>query len=537
MGMFARSRRWIGRALGAGWSGVHRLRFGRELVLEIDIDAADRASDVQMLIVLLDRIAADLRVVGVILWLRGSPGGWSAADDLRKAIARLRAAGKRVVAWASTLDNAGCWVGAAADALYVAPGGEVGLVGLGTELVFFGELLDRVGVQTDFEAAGAYKSFGETWSRRHASPENREAVQSLLEDLQATLLRDLAADRGLTEEEALAAVFAGPLTNEEAEARRIIDGVRYPDEVRAALEELGPLVDLQSWERSDRLRRWLRSWGTIERVCVLHLEGPIVMEEQPSATSIDADTAIAALEDLAEDDSVRGVVLHVDSPGGSALASDLIWRAVVQLQERKPVVAAFGDVAASGGFYLAAPVRIVARPTTLTGSIGVFGGKVVATGLLRTLGVAAQPVLGAPNAAWDGPLRPFNDEQRARFRVMLGRTYDAFVERVASGRGRPVEEVEPHCRGRVWTGRQAHALGLVEELGALDDAIRLVSEAAGFEPERVDHIELHPVPMWRAFVESYVGGKIPGLTGMAELALLREPRAVWAMLPFRVRVR
>lgn len=536
MGVLARVKRVMGVPLGKAWGALHRLRFGADVVLELDIEPQDRASQVQMLLGLLGRASVDPQVRAVLLWLRGAPGGWSAAGDLRDAILRLRSCGKPVVMWAPVLDNVGCWIGSAADRLYVAPGGEVGLVGLGTELLFLGDLLEQIGVETDFEAAGAYKSFGEMWSRRHASPENREATQSLLDDLQATLVAQIAEGRNLTEQAVHEAMADGPFGPERAEALRLIDGVRYPDEVRLELEREGAVPDLARWDRSDRARRWLAASGITDKVVVLHLEGPIVMEEQPSATVIDSDSAVAALEELGDDDGVRAVILHVDSPGGSALASDLIWRAVMQLRERKPVIAAFGDVAASGGFYLAAPLPIVARPTTLTGSIGVFGGKVVASGLLRTLGVAAQPVRSSANAGWEGPLRPFNDEQRARFRAMLQRTYDAFVERVASGRGRPVDEVEPHCRGRVWTGRQAHELGLVEALGSLGHAIALAEEQAGLKPGRVwvEHLDLHPIPFWRSWVESYVGGRIPGL---AEAALLREPKAVWAMLPFRLRIR
>ena len=277
----------------------------------------------------------------------------------------------------------------------------------------------------------------------------------------------------------------GPMGAEEAKSLGLVDETLYEDQfVQWIHEQHGEdtrLLPFSRWAFFHGIRRRLAAFGDNKKViAVLHLEGPIVMEPGNSSQFIHGRKVASLLRDLKEMDSISAIVLNVNSPGGSAVASDLIWREVEQMGLEKPVVAVFDDVAASGGYYLSAPAaEIIARHGTLTGSIGVFGGKLVLGGLMRKVGVHSHAFTAATHANYFSPNQKFNDHQRKRFRASLQRFYDGFVHRVASGRRRPLEEIEPHCRGRVWTGRDAIALGLVDHLGDLDFAIDRARALAG----------------------------------------------------------
>jgi protease-4 len=282
-------------------------------------------------------------------------------------------------------------------------------------------------------------------------------------------------------------------------------------------------------------------------VAVLHLEGSIVMDDSGgfagrSRPMIRARKVLPMLQELREDERVGAVVLHVNSPGGSALASDLLWREVGLLAKAKPVIASFADVAASGGYYLSAPVaEIFARSATLTGSIGVVGGKLVIGEGLRKVGVFSQTVTAASNATVFSPNRVFSDEQRVRFRQSLQRFYDGFVERVAEGRNVAFADVEPHCRGRVWTGRQAKERGLVDRRGDLQDAVERARVLAGLDALNFVRWDLpgHKVSMVERAVAGRlgaVGASLLGMVGMGPVAevFAAHPGEPLAVLPFEV---
>ncbi len=459
-------------------------------------------------------------------------------------------------AWVESPGNAAMWLASACDRVFLLRTGEVALVGLGAELTFLGGVLDRLGVEADIVAAGAYKSFGEQFTRTFASAENREATGLVLDDLQAALLDDVAAGRGISREAVRAAMDAAPLGPQDALAAGLVDALMYADELDAWVTEAhgeeASRVPFERWAAVDAVIEGIEGWGQeSEGVAVLHLSGSIVMDDSGFGTMIRARKVVPVLKALREDPSVRAVVLHVDSPGGSALASDLIWREVELIKRTKPVVASFEDVAASGGYYLAAPAtEILARPGTLTGSIGVVGGKLVAREGLRRLGVHAQTVGEAPNAHVFSPMAPFTDEQRTRFKASLDRFYDGFVSRVAAGRRRPVDAIEPHCRGRVWTGRSAIERGLVDRIGSLDDAVGRAASYAGLRAGAYRRVDLTVEPR-RSFVSKLVQGVLRGavaspsakaiasLLGASALVdvLARHPAEPLAMLPLDLRVR
>ncbi|MEZ4321356.1 MAG: signal peptide peptidase SppA [Myxococcota bacterium] len=545
--------------VGAAWGAWHRMRTSTHAIVDVRVRALEDAHSRELWLTSLRRLAGDAAVEAVVFHIEAAPGGWAACQDLRAVIARLRDAGKATYAFVEAPGNAAVWLATACDRVFCVPTGELSLVGVGVEMTFFGAALEQIGVRPDFEAAGAYKSFGEPFTRSFASPHNLEAMEALVHDLHGQLVADIAADRRLEPEAVQALLDRAPLAAEEAVVDGLVDQLLYDDQLGSWLEEhhgeRSKRVDFKDWRFRDRIQARIDQWGHGEgTIAVLHLDGGIVMDDESARTLIRARTVVPILEELRKDDSVKAVVLHVNSGGGSALASDLMWREVEQLRRRKPVVASFEDVAASGGYYLAAPAaEIFARPATLTGSIGVFGGKLVVGEALRKVGVSTQPVLAAPNAALFTATRRFTDAQRDRFRTMLQRFYDGFVHRVASGRRLPEEVVEPHCRGRVWTGRAAEGHGLVDRVGTLADAVERARVLAGLKRDhRRRDVSGQPArSLLQELVRDQLKGAVPQLaqlrfanalaeralgTGVVEqLELLADHEGqVMAMLPFAI---
>lgn len=503
----------------------------------------------------LRRLGTDPQIAGVLLQLRQTPGSWASCEDLREVIAALRARGKRVVVQVHSPSNAACWIAAAADEAWITPMDEVQLVGLGAELTFFGDALNKLGVSADFVAAGAYKSFGEPFQRTFASAESREALEAILAELQQTLVTGIAEGRGLTEAAVRGLMARAPLLASEAVDAGLFTGMAYEWQLRERIEEredVPRLVGARGWAMRDALFEQIDGLRQPDAVAVLHLDGPIVLDDDTGTSMIRAQQVVPVIHALKADDEVRSVVLHIRSPGGSAYASELLWKAVEELAEAKPVVASFSDVSASGGFYLAAPAtEIVARATTVTGSIGVFGGKVVLGPALRRLGVLSQGFAQSPHALMASSSKAFTASERDRVRRSMQYIYDGFVERVAKGRARSTDEIEPFCRGRVWTGHAAQARGLVDHLGSLDLALeraRRLARVRSSTTRRVDLV-VRPPPAIAAILRDWLRRRwsveqrelLSSVIGERVLpwmrVLLRSPGEAMAMLPFDLRIR
>jgi protease IV len=469
---------------------VQRRRLGRAGILELHLGRHEREG------VALDRLAdfetaaRHPRVRGVLLHLDTPALGWAGLQEWQAVLERLKDQGKLLVAWVEAPTTAAYTLASVCDRIVLPPLGEVGLVGVAGQLRFLGGALNRLGLAFELEAAGEYKSYGESFTRTYATPENREATRALIDGLHQEVLETVARHRLMTVAEVQALVERAPLTAEEALEAGLVDEIAYEDGLNDWLaEQLDCKPRRVSARSATRLHGWIRALESVGAgeplVVVVHLRGAVVISDKGhrGRTVIASRATVPALEQLREDPRVKAVVLAVDSPGGSALASDLIWREVELLTRSKPVVAWFGDTAASGGYYLAAAAsEILARPSTLTGSIGVVGGKLVVGKALATVGVHSEWVGAGPNAALYNPDRPFTPSQRERFRKVLQRTYDTFVQRVAAGRRRPEAAVEPFARGRVWTGRAALEHGLVDALGGLSDAILRARRLSGLTP-------------------------------------------------------
>lgn len=544
---------------GALFRTLQGLSTGGNAILDLEVVRWEDAMLRQHAIHKLMRAAADPSVAGLLLRLEAPPGSWASCQDLRATIQRVRKAGKPVYAFVESPGNALVWIASACDRVFLLPVGDVNLVGVGAELTFFGSLFDRLGIKPDFEAAGAYKSFGEPYTRSFASPANQEAIRAIIEDWQQELVAGIAEGRDLTVDQVRALLDRAPLAAQEALDAGLVDQLAYQDEMKKWLEEhhggKAKITDFNNWSRRDAMLEWTEHWGEDPAtVAIVHMDGPIVNDDRGPAIMVRARHVAPLLAKLREDDDVRAVILHVNSPGGSAVASDIIWREVDLLQRKKPVVACFEDVAASGGYYLAAPAaEIIARPATLTGSIGVFGGKLVLEEGFRRLGIHTQEVAAAPNATLFSSSRHFTEDQRVRFRESLQRFYDGFVQRVAAGRKQPMEAIEPCCRGRVWTGRAAQLQGLVDRQGDLTDAVERARILAGLHRGAFRRREISAQPnrsiIARALhgvIRSFIpGGAQARLLGIVERLLgarltpalelvLTHPDQPLVLLPYEV---
>ncbi len=464
----------------------------------------------------LTRAARDERVRGVIVKLGQAPLGFARAAELARAFARLRGAGKRVVVWAASTGNAGAWLGGLADRFWLAPEGRLDLVGLRVESVFLRRALDRLRVRPDVFATGEYKSAGEMLERDSLSDPAREALEATVDDLYEALIAGLASGRAGSDERARAWVDAGPYTANEARASGIVDDLLYADELPARLAALedgseaksepvgdasepreARLISLGAYLRVARKRFvWqpVRSGGT--EIAVVPLLGAI----RPGAG--EPSGWVGVLRSLREREQVRAVVLRIDSPGGDPLASDLLWRAVRLLAERKPVIASLADTAASGGYYVAmAAHEIVADPCSLTGSIGVVLAGLEIDGLLDWMGISLDGVQRGKHAGIHDLSRPRTPEERALLHRQVEGIYARFVGKVAECRGKSEVEIEAVARGRVWTGRRAHDRGLVDSLGGLDAALVRARSRAGLEGDAGDVYYYTPnVRPWERFL-------------------------------------
>ncbi|GAA2094669.1 signal peptide peptidase SppA [Microlunatus panaciterrae] len=452
----------------------------------------------------LHEAADDRRVVGLVAKVGGALP-WAAMQELRLAVRAFAASGKPTVAWAESFgegsrDLAAYMLASAFDEIWLQPGGGVGLLGVGVETTFLRGALDRLGIEPQLEQRHEYKNAADRVMRTGFTPAHRESLERLAESVFTDAVDAIAAGRGLAAARVRELADTGPRTAAEARAVGLVDRLGYRDTVYAELRSRLParteLLFADRWRPRRRPAMPPRHRG---HVALVEVRGSIVAgvtRRGATGRQVGSDSVCAELRAAAGDERVRAVVLHIDSPGGSAVASDTIWRDVCRVRELgTPVVVSMGEAAASGGYYIACPADvIVALPATLTGSIGVFGGKLVVHDLLERVGLTTGTVEQGERALMFSPRRGFRDDERARLAATIDAVYDDFVTKVAEGRRRTVAEIEAVARGRVWTGRDALRVGLVDELGGLRDAVRIARSLAGL-PEEAPVLRALHVPM------------------------------------------
>ncbi|MBV9946991.1 MAG: signal peptide peptidase SppA, partial [Myxococcales bacterium] len=429
------------------------------------------------------RLARDPSVEALTLVLRAEPASsFAHAEELADALRLLRAHHKKVLCSFEDAGARSLYVCANADRIVVSPGGGVRYAGLAAQYMYLKRLLDNLGVRAEFVRIGPHKTAPEQFTNEHAGPVAEADHLDILGQQEAVFVRNLSFYRHLDEARIRAETRKGPFVAVEAQQAGFVDGFAFDDELERATEELvGHRVAYAKYEDETAAPR---AFGPVPKVAVLYLEGDIVDGRSQHIPILDTRlvgsyTMADTIQQLRDDPTVRAVVLRIESPGGSSLASDVMWRELVLLGRKKPLVVSMGTVAASGGYYVASASRdIYALPLTITGSIGVFYGKADLSGLLGRIGVTVDTYKTAPRADAESLFRGFTADEERELHHKVEQFYDTFLDRVVTGRGMNKEKVDAVGRGRVWTGQQALEHGLIDHLGGIREALEAARAAA-----------------------------------------------------------
>ena len=455
----------------------------------------------------LHEAAEDKRVVGLIAKV-GSGVSWAVMQELRLGIRAFATSGRPTFAWAESFGEGGgslptYALASAFDEIWLQPGGGVGPMGVGVETTFLRGALDKLGIEPQLEQRYEYKNAADRFQQTELTPAHRESLERLTESMFTDALAMISEGRGIETSRLREILDGGPYTAAEAREAGLIDQLGYRDQVYAAarsrVDPDAKLLFADHWRPKWRPSLPRRRKG---HVALVQARGAIASGRSrrgPSGRQLGSDSVSAQLRAALEDDRAKAVLLQVDSPGGSAVASETIWREVCRVQQAgKPVVVSMGEVAASGGYYIACPADvIVALPATITGSIGVIGGKFVVRELLDRLGLTTGTVeQGARPLMYSGR-RGFGDEERARLAALIDTVYADFVAKVAAGRHRDVEQIEALARGRVWSGRDALEAGLVDQLGGLREALTVARSRGGLPDDAPVLPAVHLTPLSR----------------------------------------
>lgn len=469
----------------------------------------------------LKKAASDERLEAVVLHINGPHIGWAKLNELRTGISKARAMGRKVYAWMESGETKDFLLASACDQIVLPESGVLMMPGLRAEVSFYKNLFDMLGVQPEMLRVGEFKSAAEPFSRSEMSPAFREEMESILDDYYRQIVEMVAESRKLTQEQVREIIDHGLYSAEDAKKKGLIDHVAYEDHLEVLIKgdrkdhEIKIVkgygkkkidTDFSGFTGMAKLMNLLMGVEPNSRksnkpkLAIINAVGPITSGVSQSdlfgESSMGATTIIKAIRQARDDESVKAVILRVDSPGGSALASDLMWHEFETLHGKKPFIVSMGDVAASGGYYISMGAdRIFAEPGTLTGSIGVVGGKVALEKFLNKIGITTSVVQRGKNAGVMSVTNPWTDAERNAMQKMMEDIYAQFTQKAATGRKMEVEKLEKLARGRVYTGAQALKLQLVDELGTLDDAIAHAKKAAGLDPEaKLERLDL-PKPV------------------------------------------
>lgn len=459
--------------------------------------------------------ADDQRVVALVAHVQAGGLGLAQVQELRDAVIAFRKAGKPAVAFADTFGEFGpghnaYYLAAAFDQIYLQPSGDLGLAGLLMESPFLKGSLEKLGIQPRMDHRREYKNAMNLFTEDKFTDAHREAMEGIMNSAYRQMLRGISQARGMDEDKLDALIQQGPFYGKEAVEANLVDGLAYRDEVyQKVREEAGDDAELlylqEYWSRAEK------PYASGSRtVALVYGVGNVVRGESRYEPMLDSfvlggDSVAAALRAAAQDKRVEAIVFRVDSPGGSYVASDMVWREVVRAREAgKPVIVSMGNVAGSGGYFVAmAANMIVAQPSTITGSIGVLGGKMLTNGFWDKLGVSFDSVQTTPNADFWDASHDYSPEEWVRLQDWLDRVYEDFTSKVADGRHMPLEKVLEVAKGRIWSGEDAKEIGLVDELGGFNTALRLARQEAGI-PENV-RIRIQEFPPARSTFDLLFG--------------------------------
>ena len=480
----------------------------------------------------LAKAAADDRIQGVLLLIDRPGAGYAGLDEMRAGIRKVRAAGKPVWAWSDYVDLKGLYIASACDSFFVHPTGYAFLGGMYVERLYVAGTLEKLGVQPEFARVESYKSAVEMWTRKDMSPQDREMTGWLLSDIYPRVTETIASGFGANAAVLASAMERTVLHSGDLVALGLARDDREWDEMKGTLprpkgDEKPRLITASTYDRVSASDLGLEGKKTI---AVVHAQGIIAGEESGSdpffGVTMGHRTVNRDLQRALDDDDVAGVVLRVDSQGGDALTSDRISRMVEVVNRKKPVVASMVDVAASGGYNISYRARrVLAGGNTITGSIGIFTGKVSARGLYDKLGVTKDGIGMGPGGDFYSDYRTWTESEYANVSRSNWDAYRTWIDNIARVRNIGVAEVDSVARGRVWTGRQALERKLVDELGDLDAALAAVKQAAGIDS--ADAVTLVHYPKPDGFLATLLGMDLHGMPGALADRWARERLATW----------
>ena len=451
----------------------------------------------------LDQAATDERVLALVARTGTPRMGLAEIQEVRDAVMAFRNSGKPTVAYAETFGefgpgNGAYYLAAAFDRIYLQPSGDIGLTGLMAESAFVSGTLEKLGLSPRMDHRYEYKNALNMFTEKKYTQPHREAILQIIESQFGQIVQGIATGRGLEVDAVRTLVDRGPFLGKQALAENLVDELAYRDEVRAIIDD-----DLGEETEHVSLFTYLRQMGRPhnegEAIALIYGVGGVHRGKSEynaalSGPTMGSDSVSAAFRSAVQDDTVRAILFRVDSPGGSYVASDTIWRETVRAKEAgKPVIVSMGNVAGSGGYFVAAAAdKIVAQPGTITGSIGVVGGKMLTAELMEKIGISSDEVHTSTNATmWSSSL-DYTPQQWHRITTWLDHVYADFTQKVAQGRGLTQEQVHAVAKGRIWTGEDAKDIGLVDELGGFPVALRLAKQAAGIEEDAPVQVKLFP---------------------------------------------
>ena len=464
---------------------------------------------------------------------------WGKVQEMRDAIVAFRKSGKHVTAFLEFGGDREYYLASAADRVFLMPTSSLDLTGVASYEMFFRGTLDKIGAYPDFVHIGDYKTAPNQLTQKGFTPAHREMAQSLNRDMYDQLVAGIADARKKSENEVRDLLDKGPFVAKEALDAGLVDDLAYEDELDDRVPELGDGKATRRMEGGDYQRTRPQSVGlrTRSRIAVLYVVGTIVSGRSGfdgvNGSVVGSETIIDQIRKIRDDASIKAIVLRIDSPGGSSVASDVIWRELKITRDenpKRPIVTSMSDLAASGGYYIAMPTEaIVAQPGTLTGSIGIFGGKMVIGGTLDKVGVTTEAVVSGANAGIYSPFAPFTPAQREKVASFMDDFYRNFLTKVAESRKSTPAAIHAVAQGRVWTGRQALGHGLVDALGGLDAAVALAKEKAKIPANEDVQLVVYPERrgLLDALSEQFGGAGTAGLWSM--LAGTSERRAMAAL--------
>lgn len=498
---------------------------------------------------LFEKAKTDPAVRGIILEVGLPEMGWAKVQQLRRAIANFRASGKKVYAFLEAESLGGYLVAAACDEVVLAPSGMLLIVGLRADVYYLKDLLSKLGIEADMLHIGKYKTGAETLDRSSMSEEMREVLNSLLDELYEQMAQMIGESRHLTPERVKAIVDQGPFTPPEAKSLNLIDVVGYEDDFLQDLEtSYGQKVELVRDYGKKKPAMEQMSFFNIftlfqkpepaavetgkKKIALVYAVGPVLpgsKEEYPFTENlITSDDLINDLKECQKDEQIKAIVMRVDSPGGSGMASDLIWKAVNEVKKEKPVVVSMSDVAGSGGYYISmAATKIVAEPGTITGAIGVIGGKFILGELYDKIGINSESLSRGQRSHLFSESTKFTDDERRVMLKLLQHFYEMFVAKAAQGRNMSTVDMDAVAQGRAWLGTQAKAHGLVDEIGGLQTAMEIAKELAHIGKDEEISVVVYPKQLGLfEFIQRMFGGQaaVASLLPLntTELRLMRQ---------------